>query len=227
MGQRPGSLWERRRTLCQKIWPSFIVASGFGAYHGCSHVGQQWPRGKNLSINNVPAESTGPPTRFCCVSLCIAIHVVHRRDFIPAYSSDSVYLFSTRDEPQGDEPAATTAIVPPNDEAQRTESSGGTAAGGTHTEIDTAIGEEHEGESEHDDEDEDSRMAWEDSEDSETDKSHGGESSCHSKVPIVHPRRRYAGACNVQTVKDGESRQSFIKRGRNDMTALSKFHWCQ
>ena len=130
---------------------------------------------------------------------------MHHRDLIPAYSSDSVYLFSTRDEPQGDEPA-TTAIVPPNGEAQRTESSGGTAAGGMHREIDAAIGEDHEGESEDDDEDEDSRMAWEDSEDNETDKSHGGESSWHPKVPIVHPRRRYAGACNVQTVKDGEPR---------------------
>jgi ethanolamine utilization microcompartment shell protein EutL len=32
-------------------------------------------------------------------------------------------------------------------------------------------------------------------------------------VPVVYPRRRYAGACNVQTIKDGEPTGIFPQSG--------------
>lgn len=32
----------------------------------------------------------------------------------------------------------------------------------------------------------------------------------HSRVPTILPRSRYAGACNVQTVKDGRASIAFV-----------------
>lgn len=48
----------------------------------------------------------------------------------------------------------------------------------------------------------DSDEEGEDVEDDGGDDDH--DDSIYSHVPVVHPRFRYAGACNVRTVKDGE-----------------------
>jgi WD repeat-containing protein 42A len=139
------------------------------------------------------------------------MHIMRCRDLITAYSSDAVYLFSTRDDPHSEEQAM-ASILPPNDERREGQASGGTAAGDVPAETNPTA-EEEELEAEGDDDD-DSGMAWEHSDESLDidigDNPRGGDSACHPKVPVVYPRRRYAGACNVQTIKDGEPLASFL-----------------
>ncbi len=53
----------------------------------------------------------------------------------------------------------------------------------------------------------DTRMTDSDEEDEDGEDDGGDgdhDDSIYSHVPVVHPRFRYAGACNVRTVKDGE-----------------------
>lgn len=45
---------------------------------------------------------------------------------------------------------------------------------------------------------------------SDEDEERDGMASIHSHVPVVHPRCRYAGACNVETVKDGKRLLLFL-----------------
>lgn len=54
----------------------------------------------------------------------------------------------------------------------------------------------------------DTRMSDSDAEDEDGEDDGGDDDhddSIYSHVPVVHPRFRYAGACNVRTVKDGKS----------------------
>lgn len=45
----------------------------------------------------------------------------------------------------------------------------------------------------------------EDEENDDDDDEEGENERYYPNVPVIYPRARYAGACNVETVKDGES----------------------
>ena len=104
-----------------------------------------------------------------------------------AYSSDAVYLYSVRDDPQ--ERVRTTGVVPPNRRSKsRLDLSN---AGDSPVSIASALlegsmdNEEEEAMDEDEDEDEDTEV------------------DIRFRTPIVLPRRKYVGACNTETVKDG------------------------
>lgn len=115
-----------------------------------------------------------------------------------AYSGDAVYLYSTRDDPQDEDESHGSSILPPNRE-HRTDLIP-IASDESHIDVQLAETEDNEVSSplqratqDHDDLDETDEddftldaMPWDD-----------------PGVPILLPRRRFAGAGNVETVKDG------------------------
>ena len=52
----------------------------------------------------------------------------------------------------------------------------------------------------------------EQSDDEDEDEDDGSDDPIYSYVPMVYPRSRYAGACNVETVKDGALLLSVVGR---------------
>jgi len=104
-----------------------------------------------------------------------------------AYSADGVYLYSTRDPPEQIKPSIPALLasnknspVNSNDDVSH---------------LTRLLGEGGEGE-------EAEEVEAEGEEDEETDAS---ESSKELRLPVVLPRRKFVGACNIETVKDGES----------------------
>ena len=45
-----------------------------------------------------------------------------------------------------------------------------------------------------------------------------------SKIPVILPRRRYAGHCNIETVRDGIDLHLLVEI-ISDMQNLSELHW--
>lgn len=147
-----------------------------------------------------------------------------------AYSSDAVYLYSTRDDP---EPTCMgsreSSLIPPNKKRQKlSEDVDGSDTAETDTEMtqeradrDARMEEDIERmlaedspsprarrelrpllSDDMDEDDPDVREPDEDDEDDEDeDSSHGDER--YAKVPTIMPRSRFEGICNVETVKDG------------------------
>lgn len=130
-----------------------------------------------------------------------------------AYSSDAVYLYNTHDEPQPDRESARTPILLPNVKRRKLESPSEIPITEcsddstdfpdvemmdeteTHSNLPPPL-ERAEGSVFEDDSslDEEFENPYED----DVNPNH------HPKVPVVLPRLRFAGACNVETVKDGE-----------------------
>ncbi|OCH94104.1 WD40 repeat-like protein [Obba rivulosa] len=140
-----------------------------------------------------------------------------------SYSSDAVYLYSTRDEAQSPSPSRQSSVIPPTrksapgspkrDVAAREQTSPNPRQLDWDTQMEDDI--EHflseeglfaspprsprvarEAREDNSEEDED-----EEDEDEEAQEAARGDVSC-SSVPIVYPRSRFAGAANVETVKD-------------------------
>jgi hypothetical protein len=115
-----------------------------------------------------------------------------------AYSGDAVYLYSTTDDP-GTAHSPKASPMPQNDKQMGEEDSSARTARlesnspPPATELEEASDEGYVEEDGDGDEDEESRP----------DEAYTDEEILGS-VPVVYPRSRFAGACNVRTVKDGE-----------------------
>ncbi|RPD67162.1 WD40 repeat-like protein [Lentinus tigrinus ALCF2SS1-6] len=158
-----------------------------------------------------------------------------------SYSSDAVYLYSTRDDPEPTSMASrVSSMVPSNKKRQRLrEDSDGSDAlegdselGQESTERDVMMEEDierilAEESSPHprrelrpllsDNMDEDDSDIDEDDEDGEEDTYNGDER--YHNVPIIMPRSRFEGVCNVETVKDVNflgPRDEFVVSGSDD-----------
>jgi hypothetical protein len=139
---------------------------------------------------------------------------------LPAYSSDAVYLYSTRDHAEVVTAHSELSVLLPN---SKSEGKGGSSSSRTSGEWTMDIREftpdalvfdddedrEQDGEGAGDedyDEDMDVDDSTSDDDDNEgevVDDLHRGMQG-YDNVPVVLPRRRFTGACNVETVKDGE-----------------------
>jgi WD40 repeat protein len=133
-------------------------------------------------------------------------------DVTVAFSSDAVYLYSTHDEPETDRVMRTpilssnkrtkaSKIPTPVAEAEPTpdilsmdvEMADDAVERSLWTAAEQLLGDDASELSDPEDEDEDSESGGE-----------GPDLDIHSDVPIVLPRSRFLGHCNVETVKDGQ-----------------------
>jgi hypothetical protein len=102
-----------------------------------------------------------------------------------SYSADGVYLFSTLDDPEQPSPSG---IIPQNPKRRR--------VSGEPEQTSSSLSSENNMEI-------DDLMVQSETEEQEE---AGPEEESHEFrpwVPVIHPQRRYAGARNVDTVKDG------------------------
>ena len=161
-------------------------------------------------------------TKYFCVR-SIRLRHAHRTEATPtsAYSSDSVYLYSTKDDPQPTSMAsAESALLRPNSRhrSRRPQSV---------SDSDTGMADEDAMMDEDIDriraestpspprtrrpvvedatrvEDPDTREDVEEDEEDESEEHEEDSQDQYSKLPTIMPRSRYRGACNVETVKDG------------------------
>lgn len=117
----------------------------------------------------------------------------------PAFNSDAVYLYSTRDEPGPTDKKS--SVLPPNVAEAPLETR------------DSRDGDESQGVVE---EDEDGTMEVDEllgesetNDDMQADEPDGNDSGrratdAHADVSVIYPRKRFSGHCNVETVKDGK-----------------------
>lgn len=133
-------------------------------------------------------------------------------DSVIAYNSDAVFLFSTLDDAD-DAPTDQSSVLPSNEETGTTErpTTGATAEQTGPLDQEVGSGEieaeqildDHSSETDGEGDGKDG----EDDDDDDDDSGNGGENIdpyYHSTVPIILPRSRFAGHCNVETVKDGQ-----------------------
>ncbi|OBZ70201.1 hypothetical protein A0H81_10030 [Grifola frondosa] len=161
-----------------------------------------------------------------------------------SYSSDAVYLYSTKDEPHDPSSLspAQTSIVQPNSKGSSRAASGSPSrtAVGNSAAVGSNLDVQMEDVMEEDIERflaEDGPVAEaltgatslmgpledasqdDDDQDSDEDQETGGENEFFTRVPIVLPRKRFAGACNSETVKDVNflgPRDEFVVSGSDD-----------
>lgn len=133
-----------------------------------------------------------------------------------SYSSDAVYLYSTHDEPQTPEISGESSVLPPNNKSSREGSAAplanndaGERGVGPMSEVDIQIQEDLERYYAEaalmDDEDEahsDDRDASDEEEEERQEEEQLQATASSYKTPVIYPRARFAGACNVETVKD-------------------------
>lgn len=129
-------------------------------------------------------------------------------DSFTAYSSDAVYLYSTRDDPE-DTNTKTDTLLRPNKKAKATESSDAESSNAPGSAIsDTLMEEDIEHFLDADDPAtstaaEDGQSSTHEEEESEDENEETWAHNFFPGVPTVLPRAKFAGACNVETVKDG------------------------
>ena len=159
--------------------------------------------------------------KFCYVRKCRSRHATGTH-CVAAYSADAIYLYSVLDDPQSTSVTNTeSAILQPNKQSARTKRlhSPETTTIQDMLERDTRMEEDIEriladstssgspeentplldGAMDEDGDDIDDDTA--DDEEDEGEESTGDQR--YSDVPVVMPRARFAGVCNVETVKDG------------------------
>jgi len=150
-------------------------------------------------------------------------------EILMSYSSDAVYLYSMYDEAH-ENFETKSAILPPNtrkrkasqsldDDSEPTSSSeeGSSSSSSSSTQGGTSINEDldnflrHLGAS--------SREFTENEETSEDEETADLQMARKFQVPVVLPRRRFAGACNVETIKDVNfvgSEDEYVASGSDD-----------
>jgi WD40 repeat protein len=124
-----------------------------------------------------------------------------------------VYLYSTRDEPGASPTNRNSCILPPN-------SGGGKQStvefpskiqnytrDGEEAQVLENLEEDEEAEMDADDlldDSEDNGDVLADEPESDDDRRSGSRIDVHPNAPVIYPRMRFSGHCNVETVKDGE-----------------------
>ncbi|KAF5388192.1 hypothetical protein D9615_000443 [Tricholomella constricta] len=152
-----------------------------------------------------------------------------------SFSGDAMYLYSTYDDPEGEDAALSsspTPLLPSNAKRRRIDETEAEKAtdpldSGTMDidedhlssvmDIDSNVTEHSENRSNEDDDDDDA----DENDDEEEDfleligVDEANEENYHPMVPLVYPRQRYTGARNVATIKDGPS-DEFVASGSDD-----------
>ncbi|KIK68111.1 hypothetical protein GYMLUDRAFT_256897 [Collybiopsis luxurians FD-317 M1] len=136
----------------------------------------------------------------------------NEHEVLLSYSADGVYLFSTLDDPESSQSSSPSpTIVLPNSKRRKVSESGSSsssASSPSSTEPDVMDIDNSEGTSEEDEgEDEGEEGPVEESR------------NYYPWVSTVHPRRRYSGARNVDTVKDVNflgPRDEYVASGSDD-----------
>ncbi|KAI6035413.1 WD40 repeat-like protein [Pisolithus orientalis] len=103
-------------------------------------------------------------------------------ELLLSFNSDAVYLYSTKDEPGNGERLKKPSVLAPNMKLRNR--TGDLDTGKESTTID--IGDDHDSSSDSEDEHEDLTIDAEE----------------QDGVPAIYPRARFAGHCNVRTIKD-------------------------
>jgi hypothetical protein len=130
-------------------------------------------------------------------------------DFTIAYSSDGVYLFSTRDEPQSNDLSKRSTILSRNPKRRKLdrkylEDHKELNAHDTPGVLDVEMVDKEEGPSPTENPEVNAYHGEKVSEDEDNDSDGLDDDIIYSSVPTIHPRVRFSGACNVETVKDGK-----------------------
>ncbi|KAI3612177.1 wd repeat-containing protein [Moniliophthora roreri] len=118
-----------------------------------------------------------------------------------SYSGDGVYLYSTMDEPEDEKPRQ-GSVLPSNSKATSKRRSPPVGEEGTEDEDTEMIVSENKDND--DKEEEEEEEDDDDDEDYEDEDQYNPRTSeaFHPWVPVILPRMRYAGARNIDTVKD-------------------------
>jgi len=120
---------------------------------------------------------------------------------VPAYGGNSVYLFSTLDDPTEESLRAPSQILSPNSSHQRTGDRSPSAKPDDPTTGDIPSAADSCASSDHKDEQMDESGDQEESEEEEEQEDDA--ETKYSKVPLVLPRRSFKGVSNLRTIKDG------------------------
>ncbi|KAG5221811.1 WD40 domain containing protein [Salix suchowensis] len=129
---------------------------------------------------------------------------------LTAYSGDAVYLYSTRDDPQDEDEHHGSSIIPSNQE-HRTDV---IPIASDESHIDVQLAETNDNEAS-------SPLQQATADQGDLDGSDSDDLTLDAmpwddpSVPIILPRRRFAGAGNVETVKDGPE-DEFVTSGSDD-----------
>ncbi|EGO01923.1 hypothetical protein SERLA73DRAFT_177558 [Serpula lacrymans var. lacrymans S7.3] len=131
-----------------------------------------------------------------------------------SYSADAVYLYSTRDEPVA-EREKTPAMLPSNTHKSKRDGSSSGSSSPAAQHIPTANAAEElaaifssgsediimDDDDDDDDDDEDEENDEMEPEETEEERT-VFDSTAHKSVPVIYPRSRFEGHCNIETVKD-------------------------
>ncbi|KAG0709673.1 WD40 repeat-like protein [Suillus ampliporus] len=160
-----------------------------------------------------------------------------------SYNSDGVFLYSTRDEPENlQEKRGPHSILTPNPKRRRLGTTKLPSSCGeplTGPDVDMIVenqleslladnvdamddaDDELQDDEEDDDDDEEGEDEDEDEEDADEDNRmfNPADADAHQAVPVVYPRMRFTGHCNVETVKDVNflgPHDEFVTSGSDD-----------
>ncbi|KAH7929484.1 WD40 repeat-like protein [Leucogyrophana mollusca] len=131
-----------------------------------------------------------------------------------SYSSDAAYLYSTRDDPDvagpidGTKRSPSTLAPNPNPKRRKLDKyranlfpgaslTGPDAELSSHDELETML-EDQDGSEDDDDSDE----GPDEGDSNDEGDAMATETTVHENIPVIYPRSRFAGHCNVETVKD-------------------------
>jgi hypothetical protein len=141
------------------------------------------------------------------VLLCKLL-VQFRETFMPmvrlAYSADAIYLYNTQDEPLS-LTKRRSATLSPNSRPKRRR----TGSGSSTEQVTIGMEDEDEEAGKQNifpgvDSMEDEMAIDEEGSGNSSEAESDSDTGSVSTLPVIMPRRRYAGVCNVETVKDGE-----------------------
>jgi len=121
---------------------------------------------------------------------------------VPAYGGNSVYLFSTLDDPTEESLRAPSQILSPNSSYQKTGDGSPSAKPDDPVAEDAPSAADSRASSDQKDAQMDESGDQEESEEEEEEQEDDAETK-YSKVPLVLPRRSFKGVSNLRTIKDG------------------------
>ncbi|KAJ3553208.1 hypothetical protein NM688_g3741 [Phlebia brevispora] len=149
-------------------------------------------------------------------------------EVLMSYSSDAVYLYSTKDDTREPGSESRAATLPPNKKpkVQSPEESSSSRVAGTsisdalmEEDIERILGASESAPSSAEDTDDVDPDFREEEEEREGEDDEEDEERYFPNVPVILPRKKYIGACNVETVKDVNflgPQNEFVVSGSDD-----------
>ena len=120
---------------------------------------------------------------------------------VPAYGGNSVYLFSTLDDPTEESLRSPTQILSPNPNHQKTDDRSSSArpddpiTGDALSAANGCVSSDHK--------DVEMDESGDQEEEEEEEQQEDDAETKYSNVPLVLPRRSFKGVSNLRTIKDG------------------------